>query len=106
MKTSISLDVVNLHPSIPIKFGIDSCLALLESHINDTDKRDINREKLNNMLTFLCYKYEGITIRQTRGVPMGNRFAPPFANIVMHYIETKALCNISDMCIKPKEYLR
>ena len=106
----ISLDVVNLYPSIPISLGIDSCLSLFERHMDGIDNCDISKTDLNNMLTFLCYNYEirygGITVKQVRGVPMGARFAPPFAIISMHCIETEALIKLSDIGIHPRLYLR
>ena len=105
----ISLDVINLYPSIPLNFGIDCCTAFLRDHFDEIDTLNLSISQLNNILTFICFNYEimfqGVIVKQARGVPMGARFAPPFAIITLHYIETAALNKLTTI-IEPAIYYR
>ena len=100
----ISLDVINLYPSIPIDLGIKSCVEFLTNHVSDINMYEMTIAQVENILTFISYNYEisfGDTIvKQIKGVPMGARFAPPFAIITLHFIEKEALNNL-DTHIQP-----
>jgi hypothetical protein len=95
----ISLDVVNLYPSIPLKEGIDMVLGMIHSLKDKINLYGLSLEQIYELLIFVCYNYEIVfnnkNYLQLRGVPMGARFAPPFAIITMHAIETEA---ISKLC--------
>jgi hypothetical protein len=95
----ISLDVVNLYPSIPVKEGIDMVLGLIHSIKDKIQLFGLSLEQIYELLIFVCYNYEIVfnnkNYLQIRGVPMGARFAPPFAIITMHAIETEALSKLS-----------
>ena len=85
-------------------------MRLLGDNIDAVQCNGLTLGDVNNMLTFICYNYEvafnGILARQTSGVPMGARFAPPFAIITMHYIETEALHKLALLGIVPVVYYR
>lgn len=103
----MSLDVEKLYPSIPISKGIEYNITTISSHYEEIDNFKIEISDLENMLRFLCYNYEisydGRIYRQVKGVPMGCRFAPAFAIIFLHHVETKALQSLTFV---PKVYKR
>ena len=94
-KSFFSLDVVSLYPSIQIAFGIESVLEIAEENWDKINNWSLTIEDFKKCLTFICYNYEiecsGQTYLQIKGCPMGAHFAPPFAIITMHKIETIAL---------------
>ena len=91
----ISLDVVNLHPRIPIIEGIKYNLITLRKYWNELDNFGVSIEYVEKLLHFVCYnyeiKYENKFYKQVLGVPMGAHFAPPFSIIFMHHIESEAI---------------
>jgi len=94
-KVFISLDVQSLYPSIPLETGIEYNMKHLRKHWDRIDSFGISVENIEKLMTFICYNYEieynGKTYKQIKGVPMGCHFAPPFAIIFLHTIESKAL---------------
>ena len=107
----ISLDVVNLYPSIPIEFGINTVFEFATTNWNKIDPMGLSPEDLKRALTFIAYNYEieynEKNYLQIKGCPMGAHFAPPFAIVVMHTIETQALKILNDtMNICPDIYTR
>ena len=100
----ISLDVVNLYPSIPLKEGLIWVLQKTKKHAEEIDWGLLNYEWLHKMLDFTCNNYivefNGKLYKQIAGVPMGARFAPPFSIIVMDHIENEALTLLNDTNIK------
>ena len=100
-----SLDVVNLYPSIDTTFFIPLVVDFIFKYSNTEDTtqnnlRDrIGPELLTQLLQFICnnyfVKFDNQIYKQTTGVPMGARFAPPFAIICMHMVESVALNRMS-----------
>ena len=105
--TFISLDVVSLYPSIPITDGIKAVLDFAAVHWSKIKVFGLTLDDLRRCLTFVCYNYEikynDVTYLQIKGCPMGAHFAPPFAILMMHEVETKAL---SRLATRPKIYKR
>ena len=99
-KCFISLDVINLYPSIKIDFGIEAVLELAQKHWQEIDNWYMTADDLKKCLTFICYNYEinvaDETYLQTKGCPMGAHFAPPFAIIAMNKIETATLRSLKE----------
>ena len=93
--TFISLDVISLYPSIPIADGIQAVLDVANAHWDEIDSLGLSPNDLQRCLTFVCYnyeiKYKEVTYLQIKGCPMGAHFAPPFAILMMHKLETAAL---------------
>ncbi|MEL7308993.1 MAG: reverse transcriptase domain-containing protein, partial [Pseudomonadota bacterium] len=91
----VSLDVEKLYPSIPIELGIECNLKFLEDNWQSLDTFGLSLEQVGKLLKFICYNYEiqynDAVFKQVAGVPMGAHFAPAFAIIFMHNIETSAL---------------
>jgi len=98
--TFVSLDVVNLYPSIPIEFGITAVLEIAVKHWKEINNFKLSTDDLERCLKFICYNYE-IQFKdkiylQKKGCPMGAHFAPPFAILTMHKVENKALQILKD----------
>jgi hypothetical protein len=95
----MSLDVQSLYPSIPTNKGVDEVMKFITEHSMDIDTMCISKQTIKTALSYVCNNYEvefnGCTYLQTKGIPMGARFAPPFAIIYMAAIEkiaTDELC--------------
>jgi hypothetical protein len=107
----VSLDVVNLYPSIPISEAIKAVLEFASSFWDSIDTFGFSMEELGRCLTFISYNYEvqfqEKTYLQIKGCPMGAHFSPPFAIIFMHKIETEALTMLNNFHnIFPQLYSR
>ncbi len=91
----ISLDVVNLYPSIPIPTALKVVSEFASVHWSKVDSLGISVDHFLKLLTFVSFNYEiqfnKKVFLQKKGCPMGSHYAPPFAIIFMHYIEEKAL---------------
>lgn len=108
--TFVSLDVKNLYPSIPIEWGIKTVIDFAKTHWHKIDTFTLTIENFKKCLCFISYnyeiEYEGRFFLQKLGCPMGAHFAPPYAIIVMHLIETQALSCLEENLISPKIYKR
>ena len=107
----ISLDAVKLYPSIPIEYGISAFMEFSDAHWNKIYNFGANIEDLRKALQFISYNYEiefnGSVYLQMKGCPMGSHFAPPFAVIFLHKIETQALQVIAETYdLVPEIYAR
>ena len=110
-KCFISLDVVQLYPSIPIDFGINAVLEVAEAHWSTINNFGASTDDLRRALNFICYNYEiefnDSVFLQRKGCPMGAHFAPPFAIIALHKIESQALAILEEQLnLKPLVYAR
>ena len=54
-KTFISLDVINLYPSIKIVYGIEAVMELAQKHWQEIDNWSLTIEDLKKCLNFICY---------------------------------------------------
>jgi hypothetical protein len=106
----ISLDVISMYPTINLTKSIPIVIEFINEHMDEIDSFGLNDEQIKNGLSLLCFNYEieyNKTIyKQIKGIPMGTRFAPPFAIIYLNYIEQKALKNLREIQIFPKVYVR
>ena len=99
-----SLDVVNLYPNVDTK-RYTRMVAEFAVEALGGDARELlglDCADLRRLLDFVCEHYE-VRLNdkyylQKFGVPMGARFAPPFAIIVLHFVETEAIKKISSFC--------
>ena len=77
----ISLDVVNLYPSVPIKSAIEVVSNFTNTHWSKIDNMGISIDQFIKMLNFVSYNYEiqfnGKVFLQVKGCPMGSHYAPP-----------------------------
>ena len=88
-----SVDVTNLYGNIPYQEAIDSAKRLLEAHRQDVNMFGLSADDVTHLLdhclsnNFLRFgdKY----FRQTSGIAMGSRVAPPLAIIFMDDLERR-----------------
>jgi hypothetical protein len=106
----MSLDVKSLYPSIPTKKGIEEIIKFLEEKVEEVDTLDISINTIKEALKFVCTNYEvefnHKAYLQTNGIPMGARFAPPFAIIYMAALEIMAIHNLKDAGYQIEYYTR
>ena len=90
-----SVDVVNLYGNIPIKEAIDGTMALLDHHKEHVDTFGLDlpsiRSLLEHCLTNNFVRFGQDYFRQTEGIAMGSRVAPPLAIVFMHALESMFL---------------
>ena len=81
----VSLDVINLYPSVPITSALKVVLDFSAAHWSEIDNFDLTLDQFNKLLSFASFNYEiqfnDKVYHQIRGCPMGSHYAPPFAII-------------------------
>ena len=86
----ISLDVINLYPSIPIEDGLKVVEDFARQYWSSIDNYGLNVEDLIDFLKFIAYNYEITynqkTYLQIEGCPMGTHISPPFSIIYIYII--------------------
>ena len=84
-----SFDVCNLYGSIPIQVGIDAVMNLIKTNLNKINMFGITIDDLRSLLTHVLtnnyVRFNSKIFKQTTGIAMGNRLAPPVAIAFMHY---------------------
>ena len=102
-----SLDVSNLYGSIPIKEGIDSVMLLVERNVTKVNMFGITPPDLRTLLTHVLtnnfVRFGSRFLKQTSGIAMGSRVAPPVAITFMHILETSFTTTLQ---FTPALYLR
>ena len=102
-----SVDVVNLYGNIPVTEGISAVISLLEQHHHEVDCHGLSTSDvkglLHHVLTANYVRFGEKYFRQTSGIAMGNRVAPPTAIIFMDALERKM---IEQAPRKPTAYMR
>ena len=107
VRRALSLDVVNLYPSLDTSVFtpriVDHVFEGLDECVRSERTLGLCRAEVMSLLHFVCNNYEvsfnDITYKQVFGVPMGARFAPPYAIIAMHLVERGTLVALSDLNI-------
>ena len=106
--TLVTLDVESLYPSIPQGPGIEMVLQRVCPTSPPTSRRNNFKNMLRDLLKIVLgdnhFEFSGNHYNQTRGVAMGTRCAPQFANLFMASLEEKALMSWGGT--KPKLWLR
>jgi hypothetical protein len=95
------MDVSALYTSIPHDDGIAATRTALSSTDHNSPE-DIIR-LIHFILTHNAFTFDGTHYLQTHGTAMGTRFAPQYANLFMHQIETDFLTKQTH---KPALYTR
>ena len=102
-----SIDVVNLYGNIPIMEAIDSAISLLDHHKERIETFGLELadicKLLEHCLTNNFVRFGESYFRQTEGIAMGSRVAPPLAIVFMHALETMFLASPR---LQPSLYLR
>ena len=103
----VTMDVVALYPSIPIRDGIVAVMEKIKKHQADIDLVGLTLNEIEQLLDFILhnnyFKFDNIVYRQREGVAMGNHLAPPFAILFMDKLEQKMLATAEK---KPEFYDR
>ena len=106
---AFSLDVCNLYGSIPIQEGIEAVMNLLETNLTKintygTSLTDI-KALLTHVLTNNYLRFGTKFYKQTSGVAMGNRVAPPVAITFMHILETSFMSTFQHLPVLYVRYI-
>ncbi len=89
-------DVKNLYTSIPQQEGIHTVLSrIYKSQTPPTVPKQLLRQLLLIILQDNVFGFNGNMYRQKRGVAMGTRCAPAFANLFVATIEDRLLKNLT-----------
>ena len=95
----LSADVKSLYPSIPISYGLKATRRILED--SNTPNIDLIIELLEWVLSNNFLTFDNFTYKQVSGTAMGTPCAPPYANIVLFYMEQNLI-----LAMEPTLYLR
>ena len=102
-----SFDVSNLYGSIPIQEGIDAVMQLIEVNLKKINTFNITLNDIRTLLTHVLtnnyVRFNSKIFKQTTGIAMGNRLAPPVAIAFMHAFETSVLASLVNV---PMFYVR
>ena len=90
----VTADVSSLYPSIPIDESISVILDFIRNY-NDPKYPPII--VIENILSFVlkynCFNFADLFFLQVRGIAMGTKMAPNYANLFMAYFEDKFIFN-------------
>ena len=93
-----TMDVRNLYGSIPIQEGIDSVMTLIRDNVAKLDLFGLSltdfHKLLSHVLTNNYLRFGQAYFKQTTGIAMGNRIAPPVAISFMHILESTFLSSL------------
>ena len=90
-----SVDVANLYGNIPTNEAVKATLRLIERHIDNIDTFGLTSHDIESLLDHCLnnsyVRFGDKYFKQTVGVAMGSRIAPPLAIIFMDAIESLIL---------------
>ena len=93
------MDVCNLYGSIPIQEGIESVMSLIHDNAAKIDLFGLSLPDFNKVLTHVLtnnyLRFGQKYFKQTTGIAMGNRMAPPVAISFMHMLESSFLSSLT-----------
>ena len=102
-----SLDVVNLYGSIPIQEAIAATIGLIKDNLGKINVYGLSltdiETLLQHVLTNNFIRFGSNYHKQTEGIAMGNRLAPPIAIAFMHSLESRF---VESCYLKPSILLR
>ena len=94
-----TMDVCNLYGSIPIQEGIESVMSLIRENTAKIDLFGLSlpdvKKLLTHVLTNNYLRFGKDFFKQTTGIAMGNRIAPPVAISFMHVLESSFLSSLT-----------
>ena len=102
-----SLDVVNLYGSIPIQEAISATIGLIKENISKINTYGLSLDEIEKLLTHVLtnnfIRFGTDFYKQTEGIAMGNRLAPPLAIVFMHNLESSF---VKKVLVRPSILLR
>ena len=92
---AFTVDVNNLYGNIPTAEAIESTIKMIQLHKSKANLFELSIPDIKALLEH-CLKNNFVRFgtkyyRQTSGIAMGNRMAPPLAILFMHSVETAML---------------
>lgn len=103
-----TLDIKALYSNIPQEKGVDMVLDWTHPprpYATETTHRSMLRDLLLTVIKDNIFEFGGQTYRQVKGVAMGTRMVPPFANLFMAQVEEQALSSWK-VCAPPVMWTR
>jgi len=102
----VTADVSSLYPSIPIEHSIDVIIDFIDNH-NDPTYPPVCflRNVLLFVLKYNCFNFADLFFLQVRGVAMGTRMAPNYANLYMAYLEKEHIFTYPKQPLYYRRYL-
>ena len=104
-----SVDVANLYGNIPTGEAIQATLRLIERHRDKVDTLGLTLQDIEKLLDHCLnnnyVRFGDKYYKQTVGVAMGSRIAPPLAIIFMDAVESLILTSQNSQC-QPVTYMR
>lgn len=101
------MDVQNLHGNIPTEEAITAVCNMIKEHENKIDLYGLTLDRLETLLRHCLQnnyvRFGDDFFKQTKGVAMGSRVAPPLAITFMHAVESLILSSPGH---QPVLYLR
>ena len=102
-----TMDVQNLYGNIPTEEAITAVCSMIQKHTTEIDLFGLTLDSLKSLLQH-CLQNNYVRFgdefyKQTKGIAMGSRVAPPIAITFMHTVESLIL---SSPCDQPVLYLR
>jgi len=102
----VTADVSSLYPSIPIDESISVILDFIRNY-NDPKYPPII--VIENILSFVlkynCFNFADLFFLQVRGIAMGTKMAPNYANLFMAYFEDKFIFNYPSQPVYYRRYI-
>ena len=103
----ISFDVISLFTNIPVELAKKVTFALLNEDDTPCNRTNLTMDDIEIALNFCLnntyFTFEGKHYQQIFGVPMGSPISVVIANLVMEYVEQRA---ISIFSLSPKLWKR
>ena len=104
-----SVDVANLYGNIPTSEAIDATIRLIETHKDKLDLFGLTPQDIEGLLAHCLnnnyVRFGQKYFKQTTGVAMGSRIAPPLAIVFMDAIESLILTSQNSQ-YQPITYMR
>ena len=93
------MDVCNLYGSIPIDEGIEAVMTLIRDNISQINLFGLSLTDAHKLLTHVLsnnfLRFGKQYFKQTTGIAMGSRVAPPVAISFMHSLESSFLSSLT-----------
>ena len=104
----LSVDVTNLYGNVPISEAISFTLDLIERHKDKVELFGLTLSDIKVLLEHCLNNNNYIRFgkeyfKQTTGIAMGSRIAPPLAIVFMNAVESLILA--SDKILQPALYI-
>ena len=106
---AFSVDVTNLYGNIPTREAVTATLSLIKKHLDKIDTFGLSVEDIETLLQH-CLNNNYVRFgqkyyRQTAGIAMGSRIAPPLAIVFMNAVESLILTSQNSQ-YQPIAYMR